>query len=144
MIMSEQNFWVLLRKNLPLKLYRVENKVSRGMPDVHFASKEKLGMSGWVELKYLPEFPKRQMTVGLKKHQAMWLKEYSNYGQSWLLVRIGSNWTGLFFGSIAEEIFARPTKEKFCSLATWSKRGNLTKDDWKRLSEVMCLGCEFG
>ncbi len=79
--MSEQNFWVLLRKNLPLKLYRVENKVSRGMPDVHFASKEQLGMSGWVELTYLPEFPKSQMTVGSKKHKEVWPKQKTNKGQ---------------------------------------------------------------
>ena len=38
--MSEKNFWHLLRNSLPLKMYRVENKVMRGMPDIHYINKK--------------------------------------------------------------------------------------------------------
>ena len=34
--MSETNFWHLLRSKLPFKMYRIENKVAIGTPDVHF------------------------------------------------------------------------------------------------------------
>jgi hypothetical protein len=140
--MSEKNFWTLLRKNLPLKMYRVENKVSTGMPDVHFVSEE--GLSGWVELKFIAKFPQRQMTTGLKKHQAMWLEEYSKYGKAWVLIRIATEWTGLFSGEVAQELFARPSKSDFCDLAAWSKHGNLTKGDYLQLSEILCKGSRYG
>ena len=48
--MSEKNFWVLLRTSLSqnLKMYRVENRVMKGMPDVHYL---KEGKTGCIELK---------------------------------------------------------------------------------------------
>ena len=49
--MSEKNFWNLIRTNLNLKMYRVENRVASGMPDVHYVSEKG---SGWIELKYVP------------------------------------------------------------------------------------------
>ena len=55
--MSEKSFWTLLRNNLKLKAYRVENKVMKGMPDVHYI---KNGKSGWLELKYLDKWPKKR------------------------------------------------------------------------------------
>ena len=52
---SEKQFWNLLRDKLPInKMYRVENKVTKGMPDIHYIHK---GKSGWIELKYLDKFP---------------------------------------------------------------------------------------
>ena len=54
--MSEKNYWNFLRDNLGIKMYRVENRVGFGMPDVHYISEKG---SGWIELKYIPEFPKK-------------------------------------------------------------------------------------
>ena len=34
--MSEKSFWTLARNNLRLKMWRVENKVMKGMPDVQY------------------------------------------------------------------------------------------------------------
>ena len=58
--MSEKNFWTLVRNNLPVKMWRVENKVMKGMPDVHYLIN---GKSGWVELKYLNKWPKKDLTA---------------------------------------------------------------------------------
>ena len=79
--MSEKNFWVLLRTSLKqLKMYRVENRVMKGMPDVHYI---KDGSSGWIELKYIDKWPKTRVATGLKLNQCLWLKEYDeNKGQS--------------------------------------------------------------
>lgn len=55
--MSEKNFWNLVRNNLDLKMYRVENRVAVGMPDVHYISEKS---SGWIELKFIPSLPKRE------------------------------------------------------------------------------------
>ena len=54
--MSEKNFWNLVRNNLDLKMYRVENRVAVGMPDVHYISEKS---SGWIELKFIPILPKK-------------------------------------------------------------------------------------
>ena len=54
--MSEKNFWNLVRNNLDLKMYRVENRVAVGMPDVHYISGKS---SGWIELKFIPSLPKK-------------------------------------------------------------------------------------
>ena len=34
--MSEHSFWTLVRKNLDLEMHRVENRVAKGTPDVHY------------------------------------------------------------------------------------------------------------
>ena len=91
--MTERNFWVLIRKSMKdLKMYRVENRVMKGMPDVHYI---KDGVSGWIELKYLTLWPKRRISTGLKLNQSLWLKEYDEHkGKAWILIRIGRDFTG--------------------------------------------------
>ena len=83
--MSEKGFWILLRNKLPLKMYRVENKVMKGMPDIHYI---KDGKSGWIELKYINKWPKKRIAIGFKLNQAIWAKDYtSRGGKSWILIR---------------------------------------------------------
>ena len=131
--MSEKNFWVLLRSRLDLKMYRVENRVMKGMPDVHYI---KNGKSGWVEIKYLPIWPRNRISSGLKQNQYFWLKEYDeNKGKGWILIRIGRDFIGLVAGSKAKELFKRPSRLGFFKLLDWYKRGNMTNDDWKDLAD---------
>ena len=75
--MSEKNFWVLLRNKLPIKMYRVENKVMKGMPDIHYLKNEE---SGWIELKYIHYLPKKRVSTGLKLNQSLWAKDYVSRG----------------------------------------------------------------
>ena len=111
--MSEKNFWVLLRTSLKLKMYRVENKVMKGMPDVHYI---KDGKSGWVELKYLPEWPKTRMSIGLMKNQSFWLKEYDEQnGRCWVMIRIGRDYIALVDGKDAPKLYERPSKKDIWS-----------------------------
>jgi hypothetical protein len=130
--MSENNFWVLLRVSLKLKMYRVENRVAKGMPDVHYL---KDGKSGWIELKYIPDWSPKRVSVGLRKNQVFWLKEYDeNKGRCWILVRIGRDFIGLIDGKNAEKLFKRPSKSEFINLLSWSKRGNMKNEDWQDLA----------
>ena len=69
--MSEKNFWTLIRNNLPLKMYRVENRVAQGMPDVHYIGN---GKSGWIELKYINKWPKRRFAFMLENFSTDHLK----------------------------------------------------------------------
>lgn len=69
--MSEKNFWNLVRDNCPVNMHRVENSVMRGMPDVHYIRN---GQSGWIELKYLANWPSKRFASGLMLNQMMWNK----------------------------------------------------------------------
>lgn len=130
--MSENNFWVLLRVSLKLKMYRVENRVAKGMPDVHYL---KDGKSGWIELKYMSDWNPRRVSIGLRKNQVFWLKEYDeNKGRCWILVRIGRDFIGLIDGKNADKLFKRPSKKDFYEMLSWSKRGNMKNEDWQDLA----------
>jgi hypothetical protein len=131
--MSEKSFWTLLRNNLKLKAYRVENKVMKGMPDVHYI---KNGKSGWLELKYLDKWPKKRITTGLMLNQALWLYEYSkNKGSCWILVRVERDFTCLIKGEHALSIHKRPSSPDFFNYVHWQKRGNMSSGDWEELTD---------
>jgi len=132
---SEKNFWTLVRGSLPLKMYRVENKVMKGMPDIHYIRN---GESGWIELKYLPEWPKTRVSIGLRQNQSLWLQGYrKKKGKSWILIRIGRAYTCLIDGKDAEKIHKRPSKQDFFKVVVWAKTGNMTRDDWDDLADVI-------
>ena len=131
--MSEKNFWTLVRNNLPLKMWRVENKVMKGMPDVHYLTN---GNSGWVELKYLNKWPKKRFNSGVKLNQVFWAKEYiKRKGKSWILIRIDRDFTALVNGEHAMELYNRPSKTDFFEMCCFYKKGNMTKSDWHELAE---------
>jgi hypothetical protein len=134
--MSEKNFWHLLRNSLPLKMYRVENKVMRGMPDIHYINKK--GKSGWIELKYIPNWPEKRVSTGLALNQVLWLNEYKKYkGRCWILIRIGRDFIGLINGEKSKQVYNRVSKVEFSNLLHWYKKGNMSKEDWRNLSETI-------
>ena len=135
--MSEKNFWTLLRNNLPLTMYRVENRVAQGMPDVHYIRE---GKSGWIELKYIDKWPKKRFVSGLRLNQAMWANKYiSKEGKSWILIRVGRDFTVLVNGKYGRDIFDRPSKKHLMDICSWSKRGNLSHDDWTDLAATIAF-----
>lgn len=135
-VMSEKNFWVLLRTSLKdMKMYRVENRVMKGMPDVHYI---KDGKSGWIELKYMKDWPRTRMSIGLKLNQSLWLKEYDEHkGQCWVLLRIGRDFVGLIHGRDAKRLFERPSRQDFFNLLSYKKLGNMKKEDWEELQSIL-------
>ena len=134
--MSEKNFWALVRGNLDLNMYRVENRVSAGMPDIHYIDN---GITGWIELKYMENFPKKgRMRVGLKLHQSFWHNRYNDHGgKTWILIRIGRVGTYLVDGKHSDKIQKRPSPYDLLRMCSWKKRGNLTIGDWKGLKNVI-------
>tara|TARA_R110002126_G_scaffold32094_2_gene102294 strand:- start:548 stop:967 length:420 start_codon:yes stop_codon:yes gene_type:complete len=135
--MSERNFWTLIRNNLPLTMYRVENKVAQGMPDVHYI---KDGFSGWIELKYIDKWPKKRFVSGLRLHQVFWATKYIfNKGSSWILIRVGRDFTILVSGRHAKALFDRPSRKHLIEICSWSRQGNLSTEDWEDLAKTICL-----
>lgn len=134
--MSERNFWHLLRKSLHLRMYRVENKVMKGMPDIHYINRK--GDSGWIELKYIPDWPEKRVSTGLSLNQVLWLENYRKYeGQCWILIRVSRDFIGLIDGNNARKTYNRVSKGEFTKLLHWYKKGNMSKEDWIDLSKVI-------
>ena len=135
--MTEQNFWQYIRSNLfDVRMYRVENKVMQGMPDLHYIHE---GITGWIELKFLNDWPKKRMTTGLMLTQAMWLEEYAlSGGNSWIMIRIAREFTGLIGGRDAMKIYDRPSRAAFMGMLCWHATGNLKEEDWINLKNTIC------
>jgi hypothetical protein len=136
-MMSEKALWSLVRNNLPLKMYRVENRVMVGMPDVYFIRQ---GRSGWFEMKFAKDFKSgRRVSVGLKKHQHLWLKDYINHGGlCWILLRVGRTWLMLFKGD--EDLVNKIKPSELIEKAVWHHKGIMQRENWKSLEEVMKNG----
>ena len=133
--MSEKNFWTLVRNSLDLKMYRVENKVMQGMPDVHYIRD---GKSGWIELKYLDLWPKKRIACGIMLNQSLWLKEYKDHkGKCWILLRVGRDFIGLIDGKDAQTAYNRPSSKDFIDILAWKNQGNMTDQRWKELADVI-------
>ena len=133
--MSEKSFWTLARNNLRLKMWRVENKVMKGMPDVHYLQE---GKSGWIELKYMSKWPKKRFSSGIKLNQVFWARDYiKKGGQSWILIRIAREFTALVNGKNAEALFDRPSKSDFLKICDFYKKGNMSEEDWDEISETI-------
>ena len=132
--MSEKNFWSYMRGSIPLKMYRVENKVSKGMPDIHFV---KSGNSGWIELKFVKSFePNKKINIGLKQEQHIWLKEYkSKRGKCWILLK-ADNTILLFDG--AEDLTKSYKREDLLIKAVWVNEGNMDEEKWNSLAMHIC------
>src|SRR3954462_1003447 len=100
--MSEQALWHFIREQLKGEgghWHRVENLLDRGTPDVDWAC---WGSEGWIELKEIPEWPKRKDTIVRIAHfsddQRIWLQDRGNAGGNvHLLMRVARPRTYLLF-----------------------------------------------
>jgi|TARA_R100000479_G_scaffold169105_1_gene110599 hypothetical protein len=132
--MSETNFWHLLRSKLPFKMYRIENKVAIGTPDVHFLYK---GKTGWLELKYVYSWPIKKFYSGLKKHQAIWLKDYSaNGGKCWVVIRVAKDGLIVFNGKNVDKLIDCAPLKDIWETADFKHKGVMKNENWQQLQKV--------
>jgi hypothetical protein len=132
--MNTHNLWTLLRNNLKMKMYRVEG--TEGMPNVHYLGSGKFPM-GFMQIIHVGDWSKR-VSTGLRKEQVKWMNEYIDQGGSaWIVVRIGRDFTGLFWGGDSEAIFVRPSSQDFVKIAAWSKSGNMVEQDWEDIQNII-------
>ena len=106
----EQKLWdTMKRRLLGRKMWRVENAVWTGMPDLITLDS---GRSAWVELK-APAEPKRPTTAVLKAADHPLTAEQINFhldwtregGRSWILIRTRPSLTlFLIEGALADEV----------------------------------------
>jgi hypothetical protein len=132
--MNTHNLWTLLRNNLKMKMYRVGG--TEGMPNVHYLGSGKFPM-GFMQIIHVGDWSKR-VSTGLRKEQVKWMNEYIDQGGSaWIVVRIGRDFTGLFWGGDSEAIFVRPSSQDFVKIAAWSKSGNMVEQDWEDIQNII-------
>ena len=132
--MSEKNFWNYIRSTIPLKMYRVENRVSVGMPDIHFV---KNGNAGWIELKWVADFDSnKKINIGLRQSQHIWLKDYKkSKGKCWILLK--AHHTILLFDG-AEDLTKSYKAQDLIMKATWVNEGDMDENKWTSLARCIC------
>lgn len=98
----------------------VENRVYPGTPDVNY-------IEGWVELKWLPRWPKGQDEPVRVKHftpqQRVWLRRrWRRGGRAYVLLQVAQDWL-LFDGATAADNLGKVSRGRLFELAlkTWRK-----------------------
>lgn len=93
MRLPEQRLYDWLRRKIGHRAFleRIENRVKRDTPDLYACW---VGTAGWIELKVLDEFPKREKTPVRLQHwtsgQRYWaMRHATNGGRTWLLLQVG-------------------------------------------------------
>ena len=109
----------------PIHAVAVENPVGPGTPDVNYCE-------GWIELKWLRTWPKRDATVVSIPHftiqQRRWLRRRWEVGQSaWLLLQIKREWM-LFTGLDAHDYVGNLNRKELREVARvrWQNGINAT------------------
>ena len=96
-LMSENNLWRYLQKNLKdskTMLMRIENPFYKGVPDVNFLID---GNECWLELKYIPQYPKKEITIVKVPHftieQKIWHNaRFKNKGRTMVLIQVDDDY----------------------------------------------------
>ena len=90
-LMNESGVWQTLKNGMVGKWHvsRIESSAGNGIPDLTFGISAK---QGWVELKYIPEWPVREGTklkLPLRPEQKHWIKARGSLsGDVWVFVRV--------------------------------------------------------
>lgn len=93
----------------PFDAWSVENPCRPGTPDVNY-------IEGWIELKWLADWPKRATTTVRIEHftpqQRVHLaRRWEMGGNAYLLLQVAQDWL-LFTGDIAARIVGRATRSE--------------------------------
>jgi len=130
--MSEGNMrGKVVRELKKLHAIAVENPALPGTPDVNY-------IEGWIELKWLREWPVRPRTIVPFKHftpqQRIWqIQRRLAGGRSWVLVQCKREWL-LFDGGRAALYFGTVTKFQLYDLAKFRWESGL-----KREELILCI-----
>ena len=132
--MSEAQFWRTLKKRLPSSAHfeRIENLVAIGTPDVNFCWD---GIEGWIELKFVPKWPKYKGKIITKKlwkpEQRIWaLKRIRSGGKSFLFIQIEKDYL-LFNSKIAEMDLEVISIEGLFEIALSHWHGSINIEEFK-------------
>lgn len=137
--MSEANLWQLVKRNLSgpgHHLQRIEDAYQEAIPDLEYCI---LGASGWIELKFKNEGPKRESTVLRVDHytpeQRLWHRNRAACGgRVWVFIRVAEEFF-LFRGAHAAKHLGIDWTLQDCrdrAIGHW--RGRV---DWNELRDLI-------
>ena len=134
-LMSERNLWRYIQKNLKQTnnmLMRVENAFYKGIPDVNYLID---GVEGWVELKYVNEYPKRESTEIKVSHftteQKLWHNTRNKMnGLASVLVQVESDY--FLFKKERINLIGALTKRKMFQLSNKSWKNKINFEELKK------------
>jgi hypothetical protein len=141
--MNEAGVWAYVKKGMAGKDWhatRIESSAGNGVPDVCFST---AGQHGFIEFKYIKEWPKRKTTLvklPLRPEQKLWLETRGRYGGNcWVFVRVEDDffivhWNDIDWfcnGLTREELYSAYVFKGF-----WSKRV-----DFDELFKILREGC---
>lgn len=131
--LPEQRLWDLVRGAMGGAWHatRIENRLSSGVPDVHFATQQNTTrdrLTGWIELKVAKK-PARATTPvkipHLTNEQVNWhLEHRAHGGQSWLLIEMGE-FLYLFPGWRAPDIQGGLNLAQWALMAKYTPKSHL-------------------
>jgi hypothetical protein len=144
--MNESGFWNKIRKGLKdppdVHLVRIENAVYSGTPDVSYCintNDASDASEGFMELKYIKEWPKRATTIVRVPHftpaQRTWLHDrHIAGGNCFVCLGVGKS-VFLFDGIDAAMKLGKDwNKEQMCKYALEYWDGNV---DWKQFKWLL-------
>lgn len=140
--MKESGLWTTLavnmRKHPRADVTRVENVVSKGMPDVNICHR---GVEAWVELKHEHNFPARMTTV-------VRFPTYTNEQRLWQRLRMAAGGRVFMLVQVDGEYFLFNCMNTIMNLGiTWTAKemrdmalyhGHRGRVDWDKVLELMC------
>jgi len=119
--MDESTFWAYLRRGMKgyWHAQRHEDKLTLGIPDVSYGARK---ANGWIELKYLPAWPKQAKTEVKIEHytteQKRWLRNRGQYGGlCWLFLRVGDEF--MLFDWQQAQLVGKLTKSELLTLCDY-------------------------
>lgn len=120
--MNEAGVWQTIRKGLITKnihLTRIESSAGNGVPDISYGIPQ---CNGWIELKYIAEWPKRPTTkvkLPLRPEQKLWIQTRGALsGNIWVFIRI------------QDDFFLLPHYEAINACEGW------VKEEWIRRTSL--------
>lgn len=124
---SESSLWRTLNKNMKERWQaeRIESFVSCGVPDIYFTLMD--SDMGWMELKHLHEWPKRESTIVKIEHytpqQKNWIRRHGIKGANVsLLLQVGHEYM-LYDWPIAVDINNYVKKDMiYLAMGYWKNR----------------------
>jgi hypothetical protein len=137
--MKESAFWNSLKDSgeLPFAV-RVESPASPGMPDVYFATGS--GITGWIELKVVPETHRKPLTAGtgagqLRPLQILWARQASEKNIFTCVLLFHKNRAILLSGRDVA-LLVGATEDQVLSKALWVGSTN-ARARWQGLQEKL-------
>ena len=143
--MTESDLWKYVKGGMMGRWHasRIESSAGNGIPDVDFGM---AGINGKIELKYIPEWPKRPTTLvklPLRPDQKIWIKNRGVIaGNVWALIRIKDDFFLLDWKQ-AVRLYEQPA-----SRFTWTNPDPSTvwkrwhgRIDFHELATILRAGC---